>query len=221
VDIGAHVGFFTLIGAHCVGNAGRVHAFEPASANFSTLERNVRQNGIENVTLIRAAVTTKSGEVALGLDLAELVGKSTGDYTIGGAHASFTASAVSLDDYLQEVGESRRLRLIKMDVEGLEPEVLAGAQRTLAELPPDGVLFEQNAALLRRRGHAAEAVIEQLERHGYSFHRIDPLGRLRRIDQVSEDVGDQPGHRSRLAVGLATRQTLFNVLAVRKRDDEH
>jgi FkbM family methyltransferase len=214
VDIGAHIGFFTLIGAAQVGTAGRVHAFEPVPANFTTLERNVRRNGIQNVTLNRVAVTDRSGRVTLGLDAERLVGKSTGDFTIGGAFGAVEAPAVSLDAYLERIGESRPLRLVKMDVEGLEPQVLAGAERTLAEMPPHAVLFEQNAELLGRRGHPADAVVTILEGHNYDLYRINELGRLRHLDEVAEDRRDHSVH-SALRVGLASRRTLFNVLALR------
>ena len=218
VDIGAHVGFFTLIGAARVGSTGRVHAFEPVPANFSTLEQNVRRNEIQNVTLNRAAVTDRPGRVSLGLDAEVLVGKSTGDFTIGGVYGAVKAPAVSLDAYLERVGESRPLRLVKMDVEGLEPQVLAGAERTLETMPPDVVLFEQNAELLRRRGHPADAVVTKLEGHNYDLYRINELGRLRRLDEVFEDGGDDSMH-SAIRIGLASRRTLFNVLAVRNRRD--
>jgi FkbM family methyltransferase len=214
VDIGAHVGFFTLIGAAHVGSTGRVYAFEPIPANFSTLERNIRRNSIENVTLNRFAVTDRSGRVSLGLDAERLVGKSTGDFTIGGAYGAVKAQAVSLDAYLEQVGESRPLRLVKMDVEGLEPQVLSGAERTFAATPPDAILFEQNAELLRRRGHPADAVVAKLEDYGYVLYRIDALGRLRHLDDVCEDAGHD-STRSSLVVGLASRRTLYNVLAVR------
>jgi len=216
VDIGAHVGLFTLIGAARVGNTGQVYAFEPVPRNFSTLERNVRRNSIQNVTLNRAAVTNRSGQVSLGLDEEELVEKSTGAFTIGGVYGSLEAPAVSLDAYLELVGESRQLRLVKIDVEGLEPEVLLGAERTLAAMPPDAILFEHNATQLRRRGHAADAVVKKLEGHRYVLYRIDPLGRLRHLDHVWEDDGDDSMSRSPLAAGLALRRTLFNVLAVRR-----
>ncbi|HYZ93731.1 MAG TPA: FkbM family methyltransferase [Actinomycetota bacterium] len=215
VDVGAHVGFFTLIGAARVGDDGHVYAFEPVPANYSTLERNIRQNNVGNVTVNRAAVTDRSGNVKLGLDEERLVGKSTGDFTIGGAYGPLDAQGVSLDDYLAQVGESRPLRLVKMDVEGLEPQVLAGAERTLDAMTPDAILFEQNAALLRRRGHEADAVTSRLQDRGYALYRVTALGRLRHVDDVSADASDDSTHRSVLVTGLATRQTLFNVLAVR------
>jgi FkbM family methyltransferase len=216
IDIGAHVGFFTLIGAAGVGTTGHVYAFEPVPVNFSALERNVHRNGIRNVTLDRSAVTDHPGQVTLGLDAERLVGKSTGDFTIGGAYDAVEAPAVSLDTYLEQIGESRPVRLVKMDVEGLEPQVLTGAERTFAETPPDAILFEQNAELLRRRGHSANAVIERLKGHGYVLYRIAALGRLRVLDNFWEEATDRAVPPATLAAGLASRRTLFNALAVRK-----
>jgi precorrin-6B methylase 2 len=61
VDVGAHVGYFTLLAARLCGPNGRVFAFEPHPDNFRLLERNIRENGAENVTAVRKAVADRAG----------------------------------------------------------------------------------------------------------------------------------------------------------------
>ena len=85
IDVGAHVGFFTLIAASIAGSEGEVHAFEPVPSNFAALEQNARLNGFGNVVLNRAAVGAEEGEVTLGLP-GEVpdYGATSAMYTAGG-----------------------------------------------------------------------------------------------------------------------------------------
>ena len=68
VDIGAHIGYFTLLAARLVGETGRVFAFEPDPDNYSLLIKNVSVNGHDNVIPVQKAVSNKTGQVRLFLD---------------------------------------------------------------------------------------------------------------------------------------------------------
>ncbi len=81
IDVGAHVGFFTLLAADAVGPDGAVHAFEPVHENFRNLAVNVDLNGFEHVVLNRVAVGREVGHVQLGTS-AE-AGSNTGGFTVG------------------------------------------------------------------------------------------------------------------------------------------
>src|SRR5260370_25613059 len=61
VDIGAHGGYFSLIGASRVGATGRVYAFEPYPASFRELQRNIELNGYKNIHAVRKAVSDRTG----------------------------------------------------------------------------------------------------------------------------------------------------------------
>jgi FkbM family methyltransferase len=126
-----------------------VRSFEPVPAK---LRRARPESGRANrYTLggtLRAAVSDAPGTVSLGLDETQLVGVSTADFSVGGGLSSVEAPAVTLDDVLADDGPRP---LLKIDAEGHEPQVLAGAARILASAPPDAILFEVNAKLLARR----------------------------------------------------------------------
>jgi FkbM family methyltransferase len=217
VDVGAHVGFFTLLAAKLVGPEGEVRAFEPVPANFDALELNLAMNGYTWVSPLRAAVSDAPGDLSLGLDEPRLVGASTADFSVGGELSSVTAPAVTLDDVL---GADRRVRLLKIDAEGHEPHVLAGAARILESSPPEAILFEVNAKLLGRRGASAQEIFEPLAAHGYRLHGLDRHGGLRSAPTAAElqaaaarwDPTHEP--RSQLRVGLGTRLLMFNAVAV-------
>jgi FkbM family methyltransferase len=168
VDVGANVGFFTLVMARAVGSTGRVVAFEPIPANRETLLRNVGLNGYENVEVRPAAVGEAAGIVNLmlpGADAAEGT-QTSGAWRRASANGGVKVPQVALDD---EFGDSR-LRLVKIDVEGMEPSALAGMQRMLGEHRVDTVLVEI--------AHAPRhEVVDPLRRAGYRLRTVDIFAR--------------------------------------------
>ncbi len=65
VDVGANIGYYTLLLANKVGKTGKVYAFEPDKINFEILAKNVKENNLENVVMINAAVGKKEGKLKL------------------------------------------------------------------------------------------------------------------------------------------------------------
>jgi FkbM family methyltransferase len=220
IDVGAHVGLFVLFGARQVGPSGVVHAFEPVPYNYERLTANVELNGYENVQLNRAAVGDHVGEVSLGLYEASSVGNATGGYSVGGEHgSSISAPLVKLDDYLADAVDGR-VRLLKIDVEGLEPQVLKGLAETLRTAPPEAIMFELFAHRLEQQGSRPGDLYELLEDAGYRLYQLDRRGRAvdppppAEIEEATRawDLDHQP--RSRLRVGLGMRKMLFNAVAI-------
>lgn len=144
VDIGAHIGYYTLIFAKLVGEEGKVFAFEPSPENFALLKKNVEINGYKNVTLVQKAVSNKSGTLKL-----YLCEGNAGDNRIYDSHddrRSVDIEAVRLDDYFKN--GSGRINYIKMDVQGAEGAAVLGmshllesnkALKILTEFWPDGL----------------------------------------------------------------------------------
>ncbi len=221
VDVGAHVGFFTLLAARRVGPGGSVHAFEPIPENFERLGRNIELNGFENVQLNQVAVTDYCGEVHLGVDEERMLGTSSGNYAIGGALGTVAAPATTLDTYLDEHVGGARVRLLKVDAEGAEPKIFAGLQETLERNAPDAVLFEVNAKALAAHG-GAQGVTDVLTAHDYSIRELTPRGHLKPeqpIEQLAALGSEYDAAVERygtLRFGLATRRYLFNVVALRR-----
>jgi FkbM family methyltransferase len=143
-DIGAHIGVVTaLLAGLCP--KGHVYAFEPAAENHAHLSANMAANGFDNVTVERAAVFDTDGEISLEYDAAY-----PGGSHVGGAGS--TVPSVRFDTWARTVGLDR-LDLVKLDVEGVELAVLAGAAETLRRFRPL-VVVECNPAALRRFGGA-------------------------------------------------------------------
>lgn len=218
LDVGAHVGLFTLAAGRLVGSTGEVHAFEPVPTNFARLERNVRLNELENVRLNRAAAGSSAGTLALGLDQpARGQDDSSAMFSRVGRASQVAAPELRLDSYVAEHLAARRLRLVKLDVEGMEADALEGLSGLLAADAIDAFLIEINLPLLRRNGKSSRDVSAPLQRHGFRLYRVGSWG-LRRLAGLPEaGVRPTPRSRSVLRLGLETRDWLFDVVALSPR----
>ena len=134
-DVGAHAGFFTLLGSRLVGDAGRVHAFEPMPDNRSRLERAIELNGARNVTVHAYALAGHSGDAVL-YDR----GAST-MWTLAGGDGDAAGPPIACRTLDELDGVLDLPDVLKIDVEGLEVEVLRGGMSFLERHRP-AVLVE-------------------------------------------------------------------------------
>jgi FkbM family methyltransferase len=130
VDAGANFGAFTLYFANAVGPMGRVYAFEPQRSLFHILCGNLALNGLANVTAVHAALGGQSGTT-----LVPAVDYAT-DGNFGGIALATGAAGERVDVRTIDGLRLPHCRLLKIDVEGMEIEVLAGASETLARCQP-------------------------------------------------------------------------------------
>lgn len=135
LDLGAHIGYYTLLFSRLVGWKGQVYAFEPSIDNFAILERNVRRNRRKrNVTLERLAVADRSEEgLLLATDGPSGAYRVVYDMSQRISLDWDTIDTVSLDEYFTE---EQDVDWIKMDIEGSEFYALQGAQRLLDRSNP-------------------------------------------------------------------------------------
>lgn len=150
LDVGAHVGFYTLLGSRLVGERGQVWAFEPDPTNAGHLREHVRVNGADNVRVEEAAVASKEGSARFGGGSGSGTGRLTGSGEVA-------VRTVALDPFCERHGLSPTA--IKVDVEGAEAEVIEGGEETIRRARP--VIFLST--------HGREA-------HGRSVGRLRDLG---------------------------------------------
>lgn len=143
-DVGAHVGFFSLIAARIVGPSGSVTAFEPDFRNSLLFRANRERNKMPHIVLVEAAVWRCSGELkfersqeASGGMEGHLIEQEIAKTEGPPANESRTLSVVtvSLDDYVYKEG-GKLPSFLKIDVEGAEVGVLAGATRLFFDARP-------------------------------------------------------------------------------------
>ena len=156
LDVGAHVGYYTLLSSVLVGDAGRVHAFEPNPANAEFLLRHVQINRRANVRVEQAAVSDRAGTARFEFG----TGSGTGHLAEAGA---LEVRTVRLDDHCAEHGLAPSA--VKIDVEGAELSVLEGGRDTLARHRPVIFLSTHGAEVHR-------ASLEVLRGLGYALSPI-------------------------------------------------
>ncbi len=136
-DVGANIGYITLMMAHHVGPGGRVFAFEALPANVERIQKNIALNKLPNVTVISGAVTDKSGPVTFYVHESVGMGKAAG--SAGRREERYKAEisvpGLSLDEFVYGQGNPAP-EAVKMDIEGGELLALPGMSRLLREAGP-------------------------------------------------------------------------------------
>lgn len=167
VDVGAHVGYYTLLFARLVRPTGVVHAVEPAPANLAVLHANLQR-------LRRAAVVVHRCAAGGAAGTRDLLLTELGDTNSFFAHPlapathRITVPVAPLDALV-----SAPAHLVKIDVEGAELDVLAGMSDLLAGCPSLVLLVEWNPACLRTAGHAPEELPRALIQLGLDVTVLD------------------------------------------------
>jgi FkbM family methyltransferase len=186
VDVGANVGYFTLLAGSIVGPTGHVVAFEPNPDLASLVARSLSVNGLHSFTrLIQAAAMSRPGQ----LEFKRFAGHqgSSGFYVTDELAARFhdrleriVVDCTTLDEALADRG--LRIDLIKIDAEGAEPEVIAGAERLLEEQRGMQVIMEYTPS----NRPAVEALLDR----GY---RMCQLGHDHSLTPIEADHLDDSG----------------------------
>lgn len=164
-DVGSNVGYYTLLAAPIVGKNGRVHAFEPVSAQHADLRANVERNQLQNVVPERLIVTDRTGTMEINLGAEDNAGTASVNLVYRKEHPTESVDCTTLDGYLRDRGV-KQLDVLKIDVEGHEPHVLRGMTETLRTLRPL-LLVEVRGEMLEEVGSSREELFAQIAAHGY------------------------------------------------------
>lgn len=171
VDIGANVGYFTLLAARLAGEDGVVISFEPDPTSFSLLEKSVLKNRFGNVRLSNKCVSNLDGTRLLHFSITQNKGLHSISKEIGGP--SLEVSSTRLDTALESL-QIPRIDLLKIDVEGAEPEVIEGARRLLRERRVRNVIMEwDNSEKWTKHRDLLESIFRDFD--VYRFARSVPF----------------------------------------------
>ena len=208
VDLGANIGYFTLLAAKLVGKKGKVYSFEPEPRNYNYLLKNIELNGYDNVFATQKAVSDESGTTRL-----YICPYDTGHHTInqyGGIKAHrpdfiddkkdfVEVEKVALDDFFKDIKQS--IDVIKMDVEGAEMLALSGMDRVIKENENLKMFVEFFPFLIREMGGSPEEFIRRLlEDYHFSMFIIPgdyaaKKGKSIKINNVDELMNHCKGER--------------------------
>jgi FkbM family methyltransferase len=169
IDVGANIGYFSLLASSLVGPDGRVHAFEPDPVNCGLLKKSVRMNRASNIEVVQAALSNNDNPISLFLN-----SNNKGDHRIweatGESRTRITVKAMTLDSYLNETGTIPTF--IKIDVQGAEGYVLEGMKETLARRAPAYLILEFWPEALRKCETDPKRVIEQISDAGFTIRVV-------------------------------------------------
>jgi FkbM family methyltransferase len=188
VDVGANMGGYSMLAA---ARGARVYAFEPESQNYALLNRNIYLNGAAE-RISAYCVALSDCEKFSQLYLAEFVTASSChafgaplDFRNQPLHAAFIQGAFSTTlDQLVHIQAMPVPTRIKIDVDGIEPKVVAGARRTLQDPRVRSVLIEINSTLDEHRG-----VVDLMLELGFDYSR-DEMRAARRDEGAFKGVGN-------------------------------
>lgn len=178
IDIGANLGYYTLLEASIVGNEGQVYALEPVPKNFDILTKNIKVNGYKNVKAYCKAVSSKNGTSKIALrdesNLCSMLNIS--DETISEhikqkvpklIRGFIKVDTVSLDEFLDKEGVNQ-VNFIRMDIEGYEVEAIKGMINTLKNtLPPLKLFFEVHNGVFNEPEVTIGPLLKQLLTIGF------------------------------------------------------
>ena len=206
IDAGAHFGYLALHAARATGPGGEVHAFEIDPRLLAPLRRHVELNGVPWLRVVDQALTDVEGELRLRMP-AQRGWATVRDDWLFSDSPTVPVRSTTLDAYVRNADiEPARISLIKVDVEGSEPELLQGARETLVSTDA-AVLVEVFAERLDATGHSLAELDEEMARHGYERRSIR-AGRRLRLDAPADASADPRGdviYLKRSARARATR----------------
>ena len=181
IDVGANLGFFTLLGCHKVGPKGKVIAFEPNPVIFDMMQKSVFANSYRpRSERHNVAAFNQDGTMEF----------TWGTHDHGGGRL-ITPDLRRMSDNKAEVKTARLddlidpdhfpISLIKIDTEGAEPYVLEGAENTLKQNPNCTVITEWVPGFIRDRSYPLDKAIEFIDAHFNSIEKIDGIGKATRL----------------------------------------
>jgi FkbM family methyltransferase len=191
IDVGANIGVLSLAASRLVTEHGHVYAVEAHPLTASKLRRNIELNSRQNITVFQVALGERAGMV----QFADRRDDDSQNAVVFDENKSIKLPMLRLDDLPIQTGE---IALVKIDTEGYEKFVLAGAKKTLERTRC--VYFEAYELLFRRFGYSFTDLTAIFAKFDFEVYRFTPPGLLNRVDKAF----------------LPT--SLENLVAMRKRD---
>ncbi len=168
LDIGANVGFYTMLGSSIVGEQGRVIAVEPNPKTFGKLEKTIQSNQIKNALALNIGLGSQESEVELYFNSS--LGNDSATMVAHGATESVRVKVLTLDDVVAQHNIGT-IAYVKIDVDGFEPEVFKGAKNLLLAGKIKAMQCEFSDVWLRRMDSSPELLHGFLT--GMGFRDVD------------------------------------------------
>ena len=201
LDVGANLGYYTALAARAVGPNGRVLAVEPDPDSFGYLEQTIAANAVGNVQAFPVAASDAPATLPLYIST-----DNRGDnrlYASGEDRPQVEVTARPLDALLRE-NKIDTVDLIKIDVQGYEPKVIAGLRETIAASPNLTLLTEFWPQGIDEAGEDANEFLQTLRELGLTLHELQPDGSLAELTDDTDLIARHQGRRYTNLIGRKT-----------------
>lgn len=182
-DVGGNIGVMAMYAAKRVP-LGRVHTFEPLSANIDLMQANLALNDFQNIVVNKTAASNVAGELAIHVLAANNTGATSLYPEAGETTPHEMVQAVRLDEYVAEHGIDR-IDVVKLDVEGAEMDALEGFRESLQRFRPH-VVMEVTRSIIERAGRSPDEIIEFWHDLGYQIYDIGHQAQLTPIQHAGQ-----------------------------------
>jgi len=184
LDIGANVGYFSLIAANIVGDKGKVFAFECNPDSFNLLEKNIAINNYKNIISVKKAVSNYSGTSKLFLSrwggACSLKEVADNDKVLKDGQDHILVETITLDEFF--AGNNIPINFIKMDIEGSEPQALQGMEKLIESTAHLIIIMELHSKFIFNLNNPQE-ILENIRTKGFQLWVIDD--QLKKFYQAS------------------------------------
>ncbi|CAH0992670.1 hypothetical protein SIN8267_02803 [Sinobacterium norvegicum] len=174
VDVGANIGYYSVIASQLVGPQGRVFSFEPEPDNFALLQANAALCTEPNITPVNAALAAQPGQGFLYLNT-----ENRGDHQIyddGGGRQKTAIELVHGDSFFQDVSAETTIDILKVDTQGAEIAVLTGLDQTVRNsLDKITLIIEFWPRGLRNSGGNADDLLDWMVSLNLPLYNIDHI----------------------------------------------
>ena len=176
-DLGANIGWFTMILSKIVGDTGHVYSFEPDPDYFLTLKENIKLNHLENVSIFEMGVSNYSGITNFSLN------EEFGTLVIDDKQKenSVKISTTTMDEFCLK--NHIKIDFMKMDVEGSEPLVFEGMEECLRHNPDLKIIMEFHPDAMRGVGQSPQKYLEKIKKSGFKINQIHESGEIEEIEE--------------------------------------
>lgn len=173
LDIGANIGYFSVIASAIVGKSGKVIAYEPDENNFRMLKKNIKVNALTNTIAFKAAISDYSGRGYI-----YICEDNEGDhhiYDCGEGRERVGIDIVNGNDHIPEI--ANRLDFIKIDAQGAEAHILKGMDKLIQSNRDHlSMVIEFWPHGLKQSGASGEELLDSISGFNFDLFMIDPIG---------------------------------------------
>jgi len=189
IDVGAHNGWYSMVASQSVGPQGHVIAFEPNPQCIKVFRKNLVLNESHNIRFVNAALSDRTGSALfwIGDDMGGSLMKDQTQHVSNVAVRRKKVRTYRLDDYLAQKNIIQPIRLIKIDVEGAELEVLTGARKTLKKHTP--AIISEVYCKDQEQQKKRDTLFSMLKQLGYVPYHLTPDGTKRtQYQRIARDT---------------------------------